>query len=229
MEHEQIGSEISERKISRKRVITIIAVCITALISMMVVQLAHEVGEHETFALDKNILLSIHANATPTLDALVVHTTDIGSPALVLLVAFFIGVLMFVKKRMYCLYVLWGTLFGAAGLVFAIKLLIERPRPQLWSDLLMHETGFSFISGHATMTMALALALIATLWYTRWRWLTIGLGALYVLYVGFTRLYLGVHYPTDIIGGWMVATAWAMIVVLMVRLLRDKKHRKIPA
>lgn len=219
---QQTDTEVLARNTSRKRVITIIAICVAALISIVVVMLAREVGEHETLAFDKNILLAIHTHTTPLLDTLAVHTTDLGSPAVVLVAALLIGLVLFIKKRMYRMYVVWGTVFGAAALVFAIKLLIERPRPQLWSNLLIQESGFSFTSGHATLSMALALALAAVLWYTRWRWLTVGLGALYVLYIGFTRLYLGVHYPTDIIGGWMVATAWAIIVVLTVRLLRNK-------
>ena len=209
--------------ISRARVVTIIAICIIAGIGLVLVKLAREVDEKETYGVDKRILLDIHAHATPVLDNIIVHTTDIGSPLCALIIAGIIGLFLLYRRRMYQLLIVWGCMVGAAGFAFIIKVLIERPRPQLWSEQLVHETGFSFISGHATMSMTLVLALIAVLWKTKWRWWMIIGGAAYALFVSFSRLYLGVHYPTDILGGWLVAVAWTLVVVLVVQMIQDKK------
>lgn len=63
----------------------------------------------------------------------------------------------------------------------------------------------SFPSGHATASMALAIAAGLALWNTRLRWPTIVAGAVLVAGVGLSRVYFGVHYPSDIIGGWCLA------------------------
>jgi len=209
----------------RITLMTIITICLIASLSLIAIKLARDVQEKETLGFDKNILLAIHSHATPFLNSFVMHTTDIGSPLYSALAAFVIGLVLAYRKQLYRFLVLGGSMVGAAGLAFIIKSVIERPRPDLWHHRLIHETGFSFISGHATMSMALAAALVALLWRTKWRWWSIGLGIIYVVYVGFSRLYLGAHYPTDVLGGWIVAFAWVLIVVLTFHLLLTEKQR----
>lgn len=217
-----INNEYSHRARSRITVMTVIAVCLAASLAVIAIRLAREVQERETLGIDKRILLIIHAHATPLLDWLTLHTTNIGSPLFASVIALCIGLYLAYKREVVRFLILGGSMVGAAGLAFMIKAVIERPRPHLWHHLLVHETGFSFISGHATMSMTLAAAMVAVLWQTRWRWLMIVGGAAYVCWVGFTRLYLGVHYPTDIAGGWIVALSWVIVVTLMVRLAFGK-------
>lgn len=57
----------------------------------------------------------------------------------------------------------------------------------------------------------------------RWRWFVVFIGSLFVLAIGWTRLYLGVHYPSDIVAGWMASVAWAVGVSL---LIKPSKYRK---
>jgi undecaprenyl-diphosphatase len=65
------------------------------------------------------------------------------------------------------------------------------------------------------LSSALALSLVVALWHTRFRWLAIVLGALYIALIGFTRLYLGVHYPTDVAGGWLASLLWVMALAVV--------------
>ena len=72
------------------------------------------------------------------------------------------------------------------------------------------ETTFSFPSGHAMGSMTLATVLVLLAWRTRWRW-WVALPMLgFVLMVGLSRVYLGVHYPSDILAGWAAAAAWTV-------------------
>jgi len=197
---------------------TVVAILLAAVLAVIAIKLAREVQERETLGIDKQVLLAIHQHATPLLDWLVVHTTNIGGPLVTAIVALCIGLYLAYKHEVVRFFILGGSMVGSAGLAFMIKSLIERPRPQLWHHLLP-ESGFSFISGHATMSMTLAAAVVAILWRTKWRWPAIIVGVLYAGWVGFSRLYLGVHYPTDILGGWVVASAWVLVVTLTIRLV----------
>lgn len=106
------------------------------------------------------------------------------------------------------------ALGGSALLNIATKQIFARERPALWESI-APEHNFSFPSGHAmgSMTLACTLALLA--WHTRWRWPVIVVMGAFVVLVGFSRLYLGVHYPSDILAGWTAATAWAVCVYLL--------------
>lgn len=213
-----LTNEYSSRAKSRITVMTVIAVCLAACLAVIAIKLAREVQERETLGMDKQILLAIHQHATPLLDWLVVHTTNIGGPLVAATIALCVGLYLAYKREVVRFLILGGSMVGSAALAFMIKSLIERPRPQLWEHL-VPETGFSFISGHATMSMALAAAIVAILWRTKWRWPAIIAGVIYAGWVGFSRLYLGVHYPTDILGGWVVASAWVLVVTLTIRLV----------
>jgi undecaprenyl-diphosphatase len=99
---------------------------------------------------------------------------------------------------------------GGAGLLNQVtKWLFGRERPKLWPSL-APEATFSFPSGHAMGAMALVTALVLLLWESHWRYPALALGSLFVLCVSVSRLYLGVHYPSDILAGWLAALAWVM-------------------
>ena len=101
------------------------------------------------------------------------------------------------------------ALGGSALLNLATKQLFARARPTLWESI-APESTYSFPSGHAMGSMTLAVVLVLLAWPTRWRWLTLGTMGFFVAMVGLSRIYLGVHYPSDILAGWAAAIAWAM-------------------
>jgi undecaprenyl-diphosphatase len=75
---------------------------------------------------------------------------------------------------------------------------------------MLPESTFSFPSGHAMQSMAVGAALVILLWETRWRYVALLLSASFVLAVGLSRIYLGVHYPSDILAGWAASVAWVV-------------------
>ncbi len=175
--------------------------------------IAEDLLKHEAFAWDVSVLKTIHAQATPNLDKIMLAITHVGD---VRSVVGFVIVLLFV---------LWfrgfpqETIFlalssgGAAAMNVALKLLFQRSRPELWARLIP-EHDFGFPSGHAMGSMAVVLALIVLLWQTRWRSLVMVLGLGFTLAVSLSRLYLGVHYPSDVIAGSLLSIVWVSIVTL---------------
>lgn len=103
---------------------------------------------------------------------------------------------------------------GAGLLQFATKPIFERPRPDVVEPLVTVATS-SYPSGHAMASASLALAIGILAWPTRWRAATVIAGTLFVLAVGVSRVYLGVHYPSDIVAGWLLADAWTVAVWLL--------------
>ena len=101
------------------------------------------------------------------------------------------------------------ALGGSALLNLATKRLFARERPDLWLSIAPEHT-YSFPSGHAMGSMTLAMVLAMLAWRTRWRWPVIAAMAFFVAMVGLSRVYLGVHYPSDILAGWAAACAWAV-------------------
>ncbi|MCV3212121.1 phosphatase PAP2 family protein [Plectonema radiosum NIES-515] len=80
-----------------------------------------------------------------------------------------------------------------------------------------HELSYAFFSGHAMTSMTLIAVLVVLAWNSNLRWLVLIFGSLFVVAIGWTRLYLGVHFPSDILAGWMVALAWAIGVNLIIK------------
>jgi undecaprenyl-diphosphatase len=106
----------------------------------------------------------------------------------------------------------------ALGVMGAIDLIITEAIP------LTH--GFdSFPSGHAVGSMSFAAAMVALTWHTRSRWLVLAGGGMFVVLVGVSRIYFGLHYASDIFGGWLLAVAW---IALLHRTMRTRLRREVP-
>ena len=108
------------------------------------------------------------------------------------------------------------SIIGSLALDTAVKHLIARSRPSLWESL-VHETSYSFPSGHAMASMTLAWGVLLC-WSRksqrarRTRWPITFVAAVFVVLVGLSRIYLGVHYPSDILAGWTAASIWVVSV-----------------
>jgi len=177
--------------------------------------IAGEVLERQPLFFDNAILQWIHAHSSTFLDKLFLAITTIGNVEVITLIALtIIGILLYKRYRLQAA-IIFSSFFGAAAANFVLKLVFHRDRPAFWQSAI-RETGYSFPSGHAMLSSALALSIIAIAWNTRWRWLAIGIGVPFILLIGYSRLYLGVHYPTDVLAGWLASSAWVIVVVSLI-------------
>ncbi|MBI4427261.1 MAG: LssY C-terminal domain-containing protein [Candidatus Magasanikbacteria bacterium] len=135
----------------------------------------------------------------------------------------FSAVLLLVKKRIYIL-PFWATVAGTGLSVFLGKLITHRPRPDV---ALYLEDSFSFPSGHAAMAVAFYGFLTYVLFrqIKKWRYKINALffSAAIILAIGFSRLYLGVHFLSDVWGGYLLGALWLIIGIAVSELLTHNK------
>ncbi|MBF9238109.1 phosphatase PAP2 family protein [Hymenobacter sp. BT683] len=166
------------------------------------------------FASDNAILKLLYRNASPTLDALAVALANIGDSepmiALGVVVAAVLARLRYWRQAGVFVLAVGGSML----LTQVLKAHFARPRPDLWVSIKPALT-FSFPSGHAMDTAALATAVTFLLWQHRVHWLAWPWLPLFALAVGWSRMYLGVHFPSDVLAGWLSAIGWVTGVFLL--------------
>ena len=177
--------------------------------------LVGEVHEKEVFPFDAPILTMLHAVATPALDHFFVLMTRLGylwgvAPLDVVVL------MTLVLRRRFRDGLFFGiAVTGSAVLDIVAKNHFARLRPDLWLSI-TPESTYSFPSGHAMGSATFGVAVILLCWPTRWRWPVTIAGLVFVLLVGVSRVYLGVHYPSDILAGWAAAVAWTFGIYTLV-------------
>ncbi|MEK7624966.1 MAG: phosphatase PAP2 family protein [Patescibacteria group bacterium] len=138
--------------------------------------------------------------------------TWLGEIPTVLVLALAVSILLWQSKKFLPIIALWITIIGSESVTFALKLLLHRPRPLNAAIL---ETSNSFPSGHATIAVAfygfLAFLLLQKISRKLHRSLIITLTSIIILAIGFSRLYLGVHYLSDVLAGYLVGLTWLII------------------
>ena len=178
-------------------------------------ELADEIHEREAIVFDEPLLQYAHSLARDGFDRLFVIVSQLGYLYGVVPFDVLLVVVLTLRRRFREASFAAIALAGSALLNIAAKQFFARERPSLW-DSIAPEHNYSFPSGHAMGSMTLLVTLALLSWPTRWRWPVLAVMVPFVALVGFSRLYLGVHYPSDILAGWAVATAWVVAIYLIV-------------
>jgi len=193
------------------------------------VELTEVARDTATHAFDTEILLFFREAGRPNdpigplwMEEAVRDVTALGSMiVLVMVTAVTIFYLLLVRRWRSALLVL-VTVGGGQILSSVLKLGIDRPRPDLVSHLAQVQT-LSFPSGHAMMAavtyLTLGTMLAGIVPGRATKIYVLGVAVLVTLMVGVSRLYLGVHWPSDVLAGWCAGFAWAMLCWLVARRL----------
>jgi membrane-associated phospholipid phosphatase len=188
------------------------------LILLGLAELADEVLEQEAFFFDETILLWINQFASPTLDRVMLTVTHLGDPAVVVPLAC-MGFSWLVWRRQWSIAMVFAiNCVGGAVLSTGLKLFFSKPRPALWPQII-DENTYSFPSGHALGSMVLygfSAYLLARRFPQRNR-LIYGLAVLLIGGIGLSRLYLGVHWPTDVLAGYGIGFLWISGCIALLR------------
>ncbi|MEO7191826.1 MAG: phosphatase PAP2 family protein [Vicinamibacterales bacterium] len=209
------------RKFERRELLTLLAGLAICLLLWGFLALASEVMEGDTTALDGRILLALRSADDPArpigpvwIEPALLDLTAIGSTTVLGLVVFAVsGFLALQQRYRTALFILLTAVSGEAA-NWIIKGLFARPRPTIVPHL-QAVVSSSFPSGHAMESALIYLTLGAMLMRTTNGRVTkiycMSLAVLLTLLVGISRVYLGVHYPTDVVGGWMFGFLWASV------------------
>jgi undecaprenyl-diphosphatase len=171
--------------------------------------LARDVWTRGGILWDEPILRYVHRHETPGRTDFMQFISAIGYGWGVVPVSLlgFVALLV-VRRRGNALF--WAVAIGGAAVLNqAAKFSFRRARPELWLSPAPEHT-YSFPSAHAMGSMALVATLAVLAWPTRWRWWAIVVGGVFTMLVGFSRVYLGVHYPSDVVAGWAGSLAWVL-------------------
>lgn len=182
----------------------------------------------EGLSWDVSLSSYIHATAKPQLDVFASFLTEFGYLKGITPTILLVSLFLVIRQQWHRLAYLLTVECGAILISYAAKLFFHRARPHLWKLFLPLPLDYSFPSGHSLLSMILLVALVHLTWGSRWcKWVML-VGGLFVVGIGWTRIYLGVHYPSDVLGGWMLAIAWGISVNLtfqspLVKLITKKQ------
>jgi undecaprenyl-diphosphatase len=190
--------------------------------------LAREVLEGETANFDNAVRFYIHDFAAPPLTFLMQTASFLGSTLFLILLGLLIAVLFYRAKWRRALIFFLATMAGAILLNFALKNGFERARPEPYFDTPL-PSSYSFPSGHALFAVCfyavVARLCTARIESARTKTLIWILAILLILAIGVSRIYLGVHYPSDVIAGYAAAIVWVAAVTLGDFLIRRRTNR----
>ena len=179
-------------------------------------KIVEDVVEDESRQFDDAVLLWIHTNSPGWFHEPMLFITALGYYWFVLPLLVVAAYAFYRKNASASAALLVISTVGGAVLSDALKSIFRRARPELF-DSGYTASFYSFPSGHATIAVSFygTLTLLVA-WRLRGlrRWTTVAAGVALILLIGFSRLYLGVHYPTDVLAGFLVALLWIGFVGL---------------
>ncbi|MEG3901554.1 phosphatase PAP2 family protein [Microcoleus sp. B4-C5] len=203
-------------------IIRLTGLAVAALAMWGFATIAEEVLEKESYAFDTSILLALRQLHTPLRDQIMLGFTFLGEPNLLLVICLTLGIILLARNHRSESATIAIAGGGAIGLNLLLKKLFARDRPQLW-ERVVNVTFYSFPSGHAMISMVIygLLGYFLGVRFPKQRWLIYSLTVVLIAAIGLSRLYLGVHWPTDVIAGYTAGLVWLITCIITLEIWKE--------
>jgi len=210
------------KRLRRTLTVRLVVALGTAIVAaLLFTEIAEEVLEGEATPVDRSISLWLHQFDSPVLDVTMRAFTFLGSGWVLVVVVALIAAWAVWRKQRRLAGLLVSVALAAELLNVILKLLFERTRPDLFFEILSPKS-YSFPSGHAMASTAVygMVAVVLAQLHPRLRWLFYLAAPVLVFLIGVSRVFLGVHWPTDVAGGFAAGGAFVAAGALV--LSRDR-------
>jgi undecaprenyl-diphosphatase len=203
---------------------------ITAVLSFLFFGVLQDlIGQDPLVQSDLRVINLVQVFRSPTFNNLMLLFTDLGKVQIVAVGVAAVAFSFFLLKRWHALIILILSVVGGEAIVGILKHVIHRPRPPL-VHALAPENSYSFPSGHAFV----AFSFYGLLTYFAFRaiknrllrMLIILVGILLIFGIGFSRIYLGVHWPSDVLAGYALGAAWLAALITALEIRGESDHVK---
>jgi membrane-associated phospholipid phosphatase len=193
------------------------------------ISLSSDLMEKKPFLFDQRVIDTVRLYASPAINRFMLFITEMGSTFMLGLLLVISMILLFVKRKN-----LWGMLFyfitvaGGGLLNLWLKGFFERERPNV--NQIIETDGFSFPSGHSMGSMTYYGFLGYLVIRSKRKPLSkLGWGILFglvILLIGISRIYLGVHYPSDVLAGYMAGSVWLVLCISLLEIVYLYKENR---
>jgi membrane-associated phospholipid phosphatase len=195
-------------------------VIVFATMTLTLGEISEDVINHEPLTVaDLQLTNWLHAHGSPWLTKAMFVATALGSTVVVTIITIVLALYLLWRRRDYWFAALVSTVAGASLLNRLLKFIFHRARPH-FNDPILTLDSYSFPSGHTMMATALygcvAVLLVAHSTGWRQRALVVVAAGLLVVLVGFSRIYLGAHYLSDVLGALAEGLAWLSLCLTAV-------------
>lgn len=204
----------------------VVGVVVFASTTLILCEISEQIVNHKPITVTDVALSNwLHSHATPLLTRVMLVATFFGSTALATCIAIAFGLYLIRRRHFYWLVALVSAVPGGGLLNKLLKYVFHRPRP-LFPDPLLTLSSYSFPSGH-TMTATVLYGVLAAYLLSKtktWpqRVLTLLVTGCLIVIVGFSRLYLGAHYLSDVLAAIGEGLAWLTLCLLSVYSIRQR-------
>jgi len=198
------------------RLVVLLACAVAATVVFVV--LAEAVVEGNADGVDQTITLAIRRLDSPTFDHVMRTFTWIGAGKNLAVIVTLVALVCLAKRRRLLAVVLGASAGAAHGLNVLLKAVFARPRPELFDEI-ARPTDYSFPSGHAMSAMAVygGIAAVIIYLYPRSRPWVVPIAAVLIVAIGVSRVYLGVHWPFDVLAGFAAGVPFVLVTVHLAR------------